>query len=112
MACSKAHAYRVGARLFSAWQVGHGPIVGLGFASPEPTWLAWLYVPPTQTNSHTCREAAIAPASRKLDRIELAKQAEVVRDDPDRGHDARGDGENVDRAHLDLVLYRRDGSQR
>jgi hypothetical protein len=57
---------------------------------------------------------AIHPArwhlrSRQLDRIELTKQAEAVGDDPDCGDDAGADGENVDRAHLDIAPRRRDG---
>jgi len=49
--------------------------------------------------------------SRQLRRIELAKQAQVVGDDPDSRDKPLRDDENVDRAYLDIALRRRYGAQ-
>src|SRR5262252_163109 len=49
---------------------------------------------------------------RQLDRTQLAEQGKVVRDNPDRGDKAVGDGEDVNRAHLDVTLSRRHRAQR
>lgn len=42
---------------------------------------------------------------RQRDRAQLAEQGKVVRDDPDHGDEAVDDGEDIDRAHLNLELW-------
>src|SRR6185437_9209703 len=48
----------------------------------------------------------------QLGRAQLTEQGKVVRDDPDRGDKAVGDGEDIDRAHLDVTVSRRHRAQR
>jgi hypothetical protein len=52
------------------------------------------------------------PGLRQLGRAQLTEQGKVVRDDPDRGDKAIGDGEDIDRAHLDVTVSRRHRAQR
>jgi hypothetical protein len=66
----------------------------------------------TAVLEHTLvRDAVTALDSRQLRRIELAKQAKVVGDDPDGRDKTLRDNENVDRAYLDVALRRRHGAQ-
>ena len=58
------------------------------------------------------RGAVTALDSRQLGRIQLAKQAKVVGDNPDSRDNTRPDNENVNRAYLDIALRRRDRPQR
>ncbi len=49
---------------------------------------------------------------RQLGRAQLTEQGKVVRDDPDRGDKAIGNGEDIDRTHLDVTVSRRHRAQR